>query len=145
VVVGLGAQAVGALVGTVASLALLRLLFRGYVPDPNDEFLLILVHGGIWMAIGAAGGAAFAIGMDCTRRLPAILVESSVAALLATLLYHALSASFFPDSRPTAPVADSTALRFLAMFLVPVLVAAGAARGALGPRARPSTAAVSKP
>jgi hypothetical protein len=141
VVVGLGAQAVGALAGTVASLALVRLYFRGYVPDPNDELVPILIHGGIWMTIGAVGGAAFAIGLGCTRRLSTSLVESCVGAFLAALLFHALSASFFPDPRSTAPVADSTAVRCLAMFLVPILVAAGAARGSLGtrPRARSST------
>jgi hypothetical protein len=138
VVVGLAAQAAGALVGALASLALVPLFFRRLVPDVNDLLTPILIHGGIWMAIGVVGGLAFAIGLNFRRHLANALGAACIGAFLAAVLYHLLSGSLFPDSGSTAPLAGSSVVRLLAMFLVTVLVAIGAVRGALGRAPRPS-------
>ena len=66
-IVGFGTLLAGSLVGTLTSLALLPIYFRQSVPDPNDLMSPIMIHGGIWMAIGAVGGLAFALGMGCGR------------------------------------------------------------------------------
>jgi len=141
VIVGLAAQAAGAIVGALTSLALLPYFFRGLVPNSNDLLSPVLIHGGIWMAIGAVGGLAFAIGMKCRRHLPNAVGAACVGAFLAAVLYHLLSGSLFPDSKSTDPVASSSFVRLLGMLLVTVLVAVGAARGALGRVPRPASPA----
>jgi hypothetical protein len=132
VIVGWGGAALGGLVGAIASWYLLPLFYRRFVPDPNDLLSPILIHGGLWTAIGAVGGAAFAIGMGCGRRVPQAILGAGAGAALATVLFHLLAASLFPDSRSTEPVAASSTVRLLSRMLVTVLVAAGAARGAQG-------------
>jgi hypothetical protein len=132
VIVGLGAQALGGLVGALASLALVPLFYRQLVPDTNDLLSPIMIHAGVWMAIGAVGGLAFGIGLRCGRNLLGAVGGACLGACLATVVYHLLSASLFLDSGSTEPVATSPLVRLLAMLLVPVFVATGAARGALG-------------
>jgi hypothetical protein len=132
VIAGLSAQAVGALVGALASLALLRYFYRGFVQDLNDLWSPILIHGGIWMAIGAVGGSAFAFGLGCRRPLQAAIGAAAVGGLFAPILYQTLSASLFPATHTLGPVASSSSVRLLAMLLVTLLISVGAARGALG-------------
>jgi hypothetical protein len=131
-IVGLASMAAGAVVGASASLALLPFFFRRLVPDLNDLLTPMLIHGGIWMAIGALGGLAFAIGMGRGRHLPIAIGAACVGAFLASVLFHLLSESLFLDSDSTEPLAKSAIARLLAMLLATVLIAAGAARGALG-------------
>jgi hypothetical protein len=138
VVAGLAAQAAGALVGALSSLALVPFFYRRIVPDLNDLLTPILIHGGIWMAIGAVGGLAFALGLKSRRNLPNAIGAACVGAFLAAVLYQLLSASLFPDTGSTGPVASSSVVRLLAMLLVTVLVAIGAVRGALGRAPRPA-------
>jgi hypothetical protein len=132
VIVGLAALAVGALAAALASLALLPLFFRDIVPDTNDLLSPILIHGAIWMAIGAVGGLAFGIGMgpgwNCSRAIGA----ACVGAFLASVLSHLIGGGLFPDAGATEPVPRSSVVRLLGTMLVTVLVALGAARGALG-------------
>jgi hypothetical protein len=131
-VVGLGGFAAGGLVGALASLGLIPLFYRRLVPDPNDFLSPILIHAGIWMAIAAVGGLAFAVGMRCTRRSFDAVVGACLGAFLATLVFHGLGEALFADSGSTAPVATSALVRLLASFLVTVLIACGAVKGTLG-------------
>jgi hypothetical protein len=126
VIAGLGAAAIGAVVGTFASVALLRYFHRGHVPDPNDMSSPILVNAGIWMAIGAVGGLALAIGMSCARRAPQAVLGACLAACLGAVLFQLLAATLFPESGYAEPIASSSTVRLLAKLLVTVLVAAGA-------------------
>jgi len=132
VIVGLGAQALGVLVGALASLAFVPFFHRELVPDTNDLLSPIVIDSGIWAAIGAVGGLAFAIGMRCGRHLLRAIGAASLGAILAAVVFHLVSGGLFPDSGSTEPVATSSFVRLLAMLLVTVLVAAGAARGAQG-------------
>jgi tryptophan-rich sensory protein len=131
--VGLLALVAGGLVGAVASLALVPFFYRQLIPDTNDLLSPVLIHGGIWTAIGAVGGIAFAIAMRESKRRSADAVAGACfGAVLATIFFHALAAAVFPDSQSTQAVADTTIVRLMAMSLVSVLVAIGAAWGALG-------------
>ena len=138
VFVALALQALGALVGALASLALLPLFYRGNVPDPSDLLSPILIHGGVWMAIGAVGGLAFALGLGSRGHLPNAVGAACIAAFLAAIVFHLLNGVLFPDSSSMEPVARSRLVRLLAMLLVTILVALGAARGALGRLPSPS-------
>jgi vacuolar-type H+-ATPase subunit I/STV1 len=132
VIVGLGAQAVGFLAGAVVSLALIPFLHRRLVPDTNDLLSPILVHGGIWMAIGAVWGAALAVGMRCGRGLPRALVGGCAGAMLASVVFHLFSAGLFPEVESTEPLGATPQFRLFATLCVTVLAAIGAVRGALG-------------
>jgi len=130
--VGVGALVIGGLVGALASLALVPLFFRGFVPDRSDLLAPVMIHGSIWVAVGAVGGLAFAIGMRCWGRLADAIAGACFGALLATIFFHASAAGLFPDSGSTEPVASTSIVRLLAMGLISVLVAIGAAAGAQG-------------
>jgi hypothetical protein len=127
-VAGLGGAAIGGLVGVGASLALLPLFFRQLIPDPNEVLLPVLIHGGIGAAIGAVGGAAMAVGLGAYGRLHRAILGGALGACLATVLFHVLASSFFPDSSYTEPQAASSVVRLLSRMLGTVLIAAGTAR-----------------
>jgi hypothetical protein len=118
----------GTLVGALASLAILRIHYRGFVPNPNDLVTPILIHGGIWTVIGAVGGAAFALGAGLRRHATSAAAGACLGAMLATLLFHVLGESFLPGSSYAEPLAATPTARLLARVLVPLLAAAGAAR-----------------
>jgi len=130
--VGLGSQAVGALAGAACSWALIPIFARQLVPDQNDLFTPILIHGGIWMAIGAVGGMAFAAGMGAWRQLPITAVCACVGAFTASVIFHLLVGMLFPHSSPSEPVGSTAVARLMASSLFTILVAIGVARGALG-------------
>ena len=102
------------------------------MPDTNDLLTPILIHGGIWMAVGAIGGLAFSVGMSRGRHLLSAVAAACAGAFVASVLYHLLGGFLILDSSAAEPLASSAVLRLLAMLLVSVLVAVGSARGALG-------------
>lgn len=130
VATGLGGVAAGAAAGAGASLLLLRFYYRAHIPDPNDILSPILVHGGIWTAIGAVGGLAFGVAIGAGRRLPQAIEGACIGAFFATVVYHLVSGFFFPDSGFAQPIGRDSINRLLSRLLVAVLLAAGAARGA---------------
>ena len=130
-IVGLGGLVVGGVVGVAASWGLLPLFYRRVVPDPNDLLSPVLVHAGVWMAIGAVGGLAFAVGMCCGWNSVNAVLGACLGAFVATLLFHGLGEFLFVDSASSAPLAAAPLARLLADFLVTLLVACGTARGAL--------------
>lgn len=129
--VGLAGLLAGAAVGAAASLAILRFYYRGFTLNPNDLVTPIMTQGGIWTAIGALGGAAFALGAGLRRQVSNAIAGACIGAMLATLLFQVLSQSFFPNSNFGEPLASSPAVRLMARVLVTLLVAIGAARESL--------------
>jgi hypothetical protein len=132
VLVGLAAAAVGAFFAWLSSRALLPIHFRRLAPDPNDIAVPIMIHAGVWTDVGAVGGAAFAIGMGSLRSVPKALVGACVGALMATVVFHIVGGSFFPESGYIEPIAKTPWIRLLSRGLLTVLIAVGAARGAEG-------------
>jgi hypothetical protein len=116
-------------------LAFLRFYYRHQVPDINDLVTPALIQGGIWTPIGACGGLAFALGMGSRRGLFTCLYGACIGAFLAAFLAQFAGAILFPDSRTTEPVATTSLARLLSLMMLTVLVGAGAAWGALRPRA----------
>lgn len=110
ITVGIGGVALGGMVGTLASILLLRLYYRGHVPDPNDLLTPITVHGGIWTAIGAVGGLAYGVSVGAGRRLPQAIEGACVGAFFATVLFHVVSGVFFPESRFAHPISRGEVL-----------------------------------
>ena len=94
------------------------------------------------MAIGAVGGLAFGIGMGPKRNLSSTIGAACVGAFLASVIAHLIGGSLSSDEGATQTVARSSLVRLIGMALVTVLVALGAARGAIGharSAARPAT------
>jgi hypothetical protein len=131
-IVGLGAAALGAFAGAAASWALIPVFFRQLVPDWNDLLTPILIHGGIWAPIGAVGGLAFAAGMGIWRRVLAAVLAGCVSAFAASFVFHVLTGILFPHSSALEAVVGSPAIRVIAISLVTILTAIGAAQGTLG-------------
>lgn len=132
VLAGLATGSLGAMTGFLAAWRLLPLFHRQIVPDPNDLYTPMLLHGVMWASVGAVAGAAFSIGLGEVRRLPKAILGASIGAVLATLVFHAIGESLFPEAGFTQMVAESPYVRLLARFLFGVLIAAGAARGVQG-------------
>ena len=128
VMVGLGAQAAGSLVGSVASLILLPLILRRLGEGSNHVVWPLVIHAAILAAIGAVGGLAFAIGMGCRRSVVSAIAATSAGAFLAAALIRLFYVCYSANSAQVDLVARSSILRFVAMFLPSLLIAVGAAK-----------------
>jgi len=137
-IVGLGGFASGGLVATVASITILPFLYRRLVPDPNDLLTPIMVYGGISAAIGAVGGAAFAIGMGRGRLAARAMAGACLGAFLGTVVFQLLNELVFAHPSSGSLVSGSSSTRLLTRLLVTVLTALGAAWGSVGGLARPT-------
>jgi hypothetical protein len=139
--VGLSAQAVGLLVGALAALAVIPVfhpvLQRQFRTVTNDVWLPLVMHASIWAAIGAVGGAAFAIGMGCTSRLRSAIGSATAGALLAAVCFQLIGTCLPLDAGATAPIARWPFVRLIAVLLPIVMIAAGAALGTVD-QVRPS-------
>jgi hypothetical protein len=101
------------------------------VPDPNDLLTPIMIHAGLWIAIGAVGGLSFAVGMGRHERVLDAIGGACAGALLATVATHLVIAGFSPSSPADDPIASSSFLRLASILPATVLIALGAARGTL--------------
>jgi hypothetical protein len=131
-VVGLGA---GAMAGAGMALAIVPLYFRWFFRlRPEGLLPPLLMHGGIWGAIGAAGGLAFGLGRGGRGQAVKALLGGLLGACLGTVLYELIGALVFPMSRTDQPSAAEWAPRLLARLLVASLAATGTAMASTGDR-----------
>jgi hypothetical protein len=130
--VGLGAQAGGSLVGSLAALVLLPVVIRRSWEGTNDVVWPFVIHAAILAVIGAVGGLAFAIGMRCRRSIVSAVAATSAGAFLAAVLIRLFDICFFANSAQVDLVARSSILRFVAMFVPSLLIAVGAATATVG-------------
>ena len=138
--VGLGAMVAGGAAGASATLAMLPILFRSLVPNPNDLLTLVLVETAIWSAIGAVAGLAMAMGFWRIRRLPIAVLQGAIAAIVAAIVHRLLCALISPASAPTTFLPDDATSRLLGVGLLFLFVAIGTAGGMLdtGPTRDPA-------
>ena len=131
----------GLLVGALAALAVIPVfhpvLQRQFRTVTNDVWLPLVMHAGIWAAIGAVGGAAFAIGMGCKSRLLSAIGSATAGALLAAVCFQLIGTCLPLGAGATGPVARWSVVRLMAMLLPIVMIAAGAALGTVD-HVRPS-------
>jgi hypothetical protein len=127
---GLIGAALGMAAGASASLGVLpvynRILNR---PGAADAEILwaIAALGVVWGAAGAAGGAAFGLGMGGWRRVAAGLVGGALGGLLGAVAFEMLGAIAFPLAATTQPISESRESRLVARALVALFVSAGVA------------------
>jgi hypothetical protein len=91
--------------------------------------LPLLVHGGVWSAIGLAAGSAFGAGLGGRGRILHAALGGLSGAIAATLVIEVASALAFPLAKAHRPVSEAPGARLLACLGVASFVAAGAARG----------------
>lgn len=115
----------GGAAGAVTSLALVPVYFHFYDPDRDDLMLALLIQGGIAAAVGAVGGASFAIG----SRIPIarVLLGGLLGAFAGVLIYEIVGALAFPVDKTTNPISTTATTRLLGRILVATLASAGTA------------------
>jgi hypothetical protein len=138
--VGLGAQAAGLLVGALAALGVIP-VFHPALPRPfrtvaDDIWLPMAMHAGLWAGVGAVGGAALAIGMGRKSRLLNAIGTATAGALLAAVFFQLIGICLPRGARADAPIPRWPVVRLMAMLLPTSMIAAGAALGISG-HARP--------
>jgi hypothetical protein len=122
----------GAAAGALPSFILMPWQWAHRNDDPSTSMLLtpILLHFGLWAAVGLASGLAFGIGTSGLR--PLRLVEAAVAglagAVLGSFAFDMIGAFFFPVAQTALPFSETAGTRFLARLLVAGFVGLGAVR-----------------
>ncbi len=122
----IAAGAIGLLLGGGIGAALSGLIVPIYYEHSTGGELTysLMVHGGIWMAVGAAAGLAFGIGLGgCARRSAACWERC--AALLAGVIYEFAGGILFPQALTYRPISRTWESRIVARLLVTVFTAVG--------------------
>jgi hypothetical protein len=114
-----------------ASLALLPIYHRFqdiYEERASSNLTVpLLIHGGIWAAIGAMAGLAFGIGLGGRYAIARGLLGGLVGAVLGAVVYELIGALAFPLASTVQPLSQTWGSRLLARAAVALLVAAGVA------------------
>ena len=122
------AGATGLLLGGGAGVVLSRLILPFYYEHPQglDITHALMVHGGIWVGVGAAAGLAFGMGPGGWQGVLRGALGGAGAALLATVIYEFAGGILFPLAFTDRPISQTWESRLVARLLVAVLIAAGA-------------------
>jgi hypothetical protein len=99
----------------------------------EDLTYSILILGGVWSALGAAGGLAFGIGLGGPGRIGRAALGGLLGAALGTVLYEVLGAVVFPVAQTGTPLPLTWPARLFARLAVALSAAAGAAMLVQGP------------
>ena len=127
---GIVGAGLGAILGAGAALALQPLYYWGIARDPTQQSLTLplLVHAGIWAAVGAAGGIAFGLGQDGRgERIARSALGGLIGAALSAVAYVVIGALVFPEGETTRPISATWGTRLMARLLLATLTAAGIA------------------
>ena len=96
----------------------------------DDIALPFLIHLGLWVGVGVAGGLALGLGMGSWSRGALAVLGGAVGAALGTALYEFVGAVAFSGAETNLPIALGVGPRLLAHLGVAVLAALGAAGAA---------------
>ncbi len=121
------AGATGLVLGGVTGVVMARLIAPVFYKHlgTDDLTYALLDHGGIWGAVGAVAGLAFALGLGGWGRVLRVTVGGAGAALLAAAIYEFGGGILFPRAMTNLPVSLTWQTRVAAQLLVTLLVAAG--------------------
>ena len=99
----------------------------------------MLLHGGIWSAIGAAGGLAFSVGLGGRGRAVRALLGGLLGAFGGTMIYELIGGLAFPVAEADRPVSATWGTRLIARLAVASLAAVGTAIAAQDPKSKRSS------
>ena len=119
---GLAGVVLGASFGAASSYALTPIYFHRM--GTADVTLSLLIHLGIWTAVGAASGVAFGVGSGSRDVLVRSLVGGITGAALGTLLFD-ISGAFLPLARTERPLSEQAGTRLAANIVLCLCVAIG--------------------
>ncbi len=125
----------GVAVGVVPALVLLPIADANREKLTDGLILPLLIHAGLWSAIGAAGG--WALGNGAGGPVARAVLGGLLGAVVATVIYELVGALAFPLAQTGRPLAATWGTRLLARLAVATLTAGGAAWAAAGPSRRP--------
>jgi hypothetical protein len=125
----------GAAAGVGMTLVLLPVLEEYRVEAWDSPLFPILVHGGIWSVVAAAGGLGFGLGLGGWAAVPRTLAGAVVGAILGTIAYDLLVTMAFPLAGTSLPISLTATTRLLARLAVTIPAALGAALALRPPRA----------
>jgi hypothetical protein len=137
----------GTLAGALPSFAVMPYQWNHRNDDPSTTLLLqpMLIHFGLWSAIGLAAGFAFGLGLYGLKasRLIEAALAGLIGAMLGTFVFDMLGAILFPLAKTVNPFSETSGTRLLARLCVAGFVALGAIRS-LPPRAGVKEAGTAK-
>ena len=119
---GLAGIVLGASFGAASSYGLTPIYFHRL--GTADITLSLLIHLGIWTAVGAASGVAFGVGSGSRDVLVRSLVGGIIGAALGTLLFE-YSAHFLPLACTERPLSEEAGTRLAANIVLCLCVAIG--------------------
>ncbi len=125
---GLVAGALGCAAVSLALLPLYDSYRRGHPDEASRDLMYpLLVHAGIWSIAGAAGGAAFALGLGRRKGIAQAAIGGLVGAIAGTIAYELIGVAAFPNAATTQFVSSSWPTRLMARGAVALLAALGIA------------------
>ena len=90
----------------------------------------LLIHLGLWSAVGLAAGLAFGIGSGASK--PSRFVQTAlgglVGAMVGTVVFEVVGAGLFPMAHTPDPFSDTPGTRLLARLCVAGFVGLGVIR-----------------
>jgi hypothetical protein len=116
----LGAILAGALGLGVSWMLLPRFLSLRFAYFDYDLEISGAMHGLIWGLLGAVAGLAFAVGRGEFRLIGRALAAGLAGAVLGTIAYEVIGASFFTMDKTGEPVSESLTTRLMARLFVTV-------------------------
>jgi hypothetical protein len=128
---GSAAAACGLFLGVATAIGTSCLLipfFQSHF-DKVEQGLMVplLMHGGIWGAIGGVGGLAMGIGLGGWDRIIRCFAGGLAGGLFGAVVYELAGAALFPLDKTYLPLSESASSRLLARLAVTLCVAAAAA------------------
>jgi hypothetical protein len=119
---GMAGAALGASLGAASSYVLTPIYFHRL--ETADITLTMLIHLGIWGAVGAASGIAFATGRGARKRFVEPIVVGMMSAASAAVLFD-ICGAFFPLAHTERPLAEEARTRLAAAVLLSLFIGVG--------------------
>jgi MFS family permease len=119
---GLAGVVLGASLGAASSYGLTPIYFSRM--ETADVTLSLLIHLGIWTAVGAASGVAFGVGSGSRDVLVRSLIGGITGAALGTLLFD-ITGACLPLARTERPLSEEAGTRLAANIVLCLCVASG--------------------
>jgi len=131
VVAGLAGILLGAGAGAGASSGLVpryyQMIERTSEADAASNMVPgLLLHAGVWGAVGLAAGLALGLGTGDRNRTVLAMIGGGMGALLGAFVYEFVGLLVFPFLQTGMPLASGSVPRLLAHLAVAVFTAAGA-------------------
>jgi hypothetical protein len=139
---------VGALVGLVlgagcgaaAAAVGVPVLARQHDKNPDsvtkDMAIPLLIHVGMWSAIGVAAGAGLGVGAGMRGRLPSVILGGLAGGALGAGIYDITAALIWADGRTYQVIAHKWPPRVYACLIPPLVTALVAVAGVVSPERR---------